>query len=124
MKWTLIIVNLLAAVGFLVLGSVASAIHRVHSYSMYREFVSVGAVDEEKLKKLPVPENLPQRTHYDMPARMRQIGDAESWFGRISGLAAFACVFNAGVIFLLAKEPGDIPPNNESLQPTAIAPSK
>jgi hypothetical protein len=36
---------------------------------------------------------------------MRQIGNAESWFSRISGLAAVACVFNAGAVFFLAGKP-------------------
>ena len=112
MKWIVIIINLLAAVGFLFLGSVASAIHRAHSYSMYREFVAIGAVDEEKVKKLPIPENWPQTSYYDMLARMRRIGNAESWFSRISGLAAVACVFNAGAVFFLARKPRYMPPPN------------
>jgi len=111
MKWTVIIINLLAAVGFILLGSVASAIHHVHSYSMYREFVAIGAVDEEKVKKLPIPENWPQTPYYDMPARMRQIGNAESWFSTISDLAAVVCVFNAGAIFFLARKPRQMPTN-------------
>jgi hypothetical protein len=117
MKWTFIIINLLAAVGFLFLGSVASAIHHVHSYSMYREFVAIGAVDEEKVKKLPIPQNWPQTPYYDMTARMQQIGNAEAWFGRISGLAAVACVCNAGAIFFLARRPRPMPPN-KSPEPT------
>jgi hypothetical protein len=100
MKWTAIILNLLAAMGFLFLGSVALSIHRVHSYSMYREFVSVGAVDEEKLKTLAQPPS----PHYDMPARMQQIGNAESWFRQISTLAATACVLNAAAIYFLVRK--------------------
>jgi hypothetical protein len=111
MKWTVITINLLAAGMFLFLGSVAIGIHRVHSYSMYREFVAIGAVDEEKVKKLPIPENWPQTPYYDMPARMRQIGNAEFWFSKISNLAAVTCVFNASVIFLLAKKPRALPSN-------------
>jgi hypothetical protein len=104
MKWTAIFFNLLAAVVFLFLGSVALSIHRVHSYSMYREFVSVGAVDEEKLKTLAQPPGLPPSSHYDMPARMQQIGNAESWFRRISTLAATACILNATAVYFLARK--------------------
>jgi len=110
MKWAIIIINLLAAVMFPLLGSVASAIHHTHSYSMYREFVAVGAVDEEKLKKGLISEKIPP-TPYDMPARMQQIGNVESWFNMISLLAATTCLLNAGVIFVIMKKPGHIPLN-------------
>jgi len=100
MKWTIIILNLIAAAAFIFLGSVAAAIHRVHSYSTYVEFVSVGAVDEQRLQTLARP-GAPKGTGYDMPARMRQIGNAEAWFRDISGLAGIACILNAvGVYFL------------------------
>jgi hypothetical protein len=104
MKRTFIVLNLLAAVAFIFLGSCAAAIHRVHSYSMYREFVTVGAVDEQKLATLPQPPGLPPSPHYDMPARLRQIGNAEFWFSCLSNLAAAACVINAIAIFFLVKK--------------------
>jgi hypothetical protein len=104
MKWTVIILNLLVAIMFLFLGQLAIAIHRAHSYSMYREFIAVGAVDEQKLATIPQPPGLPPSAHYDMPARLRQIGNAEAWFTRISVLAAIACVLNAAVIFILVRK--------------------
>jgi hypothetical protein len=86
----------------------ANAVHRTHSYRMYREFVSVGAVDEEKLKTLTTPVPAPgfrfPSSGYDMPARLRQIGNAESNFAIISELAAGACIFNAIAIFLLSRK--------------------
>jgi hypothetical protein len=104
MKWTAIILNLFVAIAFLFLGSLAISIHRIHSYSMYREFIAVGAVDEEKLKTLPQPPDLPPSAHYGMPARLRQIGNAEFWFGCISDFAATACVLNAAAIFFLVRK--------------------
>ena len=104
MKVTFIILNLVAAIVFNFLGSVAIAIHRVHSYSMYQEFIAVGAVDEQKLATIPQLPNLPPSAHYDMPARLRQIGDADTWFTRISGLASVVCIFNTAVIFFLFRK--------------------
>src|SRR5690349_228428 len=103
MKWAIITINVVAAIGFLFLGALALAIHRVHSYSMYREFVSVGAVNEQQLKTLPQPAGLPPAPYYNMPGRMRQIGNAEGWFSTISRLAAIACLCNAAGVFFLGR---------------------
>ena len=103
MKTIFVLLNVIAAIVFIFLGSLATAIHKTHSYSVYREFVAYGLVDEEKLKAFTPPPNFspnsPQSAHYDMPARLHQIGDAQSWFMNISYLAAAACVFNASVIY-------------------------
>jgi hypothetical protein len=104
MKWTIIILNLLAAVFFFLLGSLAISIHHAHSYSMYQEFISVGAVDEQKLATIPRLPSQPPGAHYDLLARLRQIGDAESWLNNISVLAAAACVANAVLIFFLFRK--------------------
>jgi hypothetical protein len=114
MKWTAIVLNVLAAIGFFVLGSVAISIHRVHSYSTYREFVSVGAVDEQKLATIQQPANLPRSEHYDMPARMRQTGNAEFWFTCIANLAALACVINAIAIFFFAGGQNKTPESSKT----------
>ena len=90
--------NILAAIGFVFFGSVAAAVHNTHSYSMYREFVGKGIIDDEKIKSLEHSEE-----HYDVVKRMQAIGNAKSWFDDISTAAAGICLFNAGAIFLLAE---------------------
>ena len=109
MKWIPFVLNLVAAVAFLWLGSVAASVHRTHSYSMYREFVSLGAVDEARLKTLPPLPRSPEGSHYDMPSRMREIGAAEGWFSLLASLASLACLVNGVVIFFLTPGRGPIP---------------
>ena len=99
MKWTIIILNLLAAVAFVALGSVAVSIHRVHSYSTYHEFVERGVVDDQKVKTLSQ-----SGEHYDVVKRMQAIGNAESWFSEISNFAALACLLNATAIYFLTRK--------------------
>ena len=98
MKWV-ILLNLFAAFAFLALGSTAKGIHRVHSYSMYREFVAKDVVDAQKVKTLAQSDE-----HYDVVKRMQQIGNAESWFSEISSLAALACILNAVAIYFISKK--------------------
>ena len=97
MKWIFIGLNIIAAIGFVLFGSLATAVHNTHSYSMYHEFVGKGIIDDEKMKSLEHSEE-----HYDVVKRMQAIGNAKSWFENISTAAAVVCLFNAGVIFLLA----------------------
>ncbi|MBL9166248.1 MAG: hypothetical protein JNN07_00745 [Verrucomicrobiales bacterium] len=97
MKWLPIILNSIAAVIFIFLGATAGSIHRVHSYSTYREFISFGVVDEQRLKTIDPLPSAPAGSHYDMPKRMQDIGNAEFWFSFIAGLSALACLLNAVV---------------------------
>jgi hypothetical protein len=91
--------NLLAAITFIFLGSIAISIHRVHSYSMYREFVVRGVIDDQKIKTLAQSDE-----HYDVVKRMQAIGNAESWFSEISNFAALACLLNATAIYFLTRK--------------------
>ena len=103
MKWPIIILNVLTACAFFLLGGMAAAAHRVHSYSTYKEFIFVGAVDEQKLKTLELQGTPPTRG-YDMEARMRQIGNAEENFHFLAALAAGACIANAMAFFFLVRK--------------------
>jgi hypothetical protein len=99
MKWIIISLNLVAAIIFVLLGSAAISIHRVHSYSIYREFVTRGVIDEQKVNTLAQ-----SNEHYDVVKRMQAIGNAESWFSEISNFAAIVCLLNAtGIYFLMRK---------------------
>ena len=99
MKWTIISLNIIAAIAFLFLGSVAASIHQVHSYSMYREFVGQGVIDEQKVKTLSQSSE-----HYDVVKRMQAIGNVKNWFGNISNMAAVACLANATVIYFMVRK--------------------
>ena len=99
MKWIIIILNLLAAIAFIALGSIAIGVHRVHSYSMYHEFVVKSVIDDQKVKTLAQSDE-----HYDVVKRMQAIGNAESWFSTISNFAALACLLNATAIYFVTKK--------------------
>jgi len=100
---TCIGINLVAAGAFVFLGAMASNLHYVSSYSTYREFVLVGAVDEQRLNTLDAPYPEPGETGYNMLARIRQVGNSAWWFTFISWLAAAACILNA-VAFSSCRE--------------------
>jgi hypothetical protein len=99
MKWIIVSLNLAAAVAFVMLGSTAAAIHQVHSYSMYHEFVVKGVIDDQKVKTLAQSDE-----HYDVVKRMQAIGNAKSWFSDISNFAALACLLNATAIYFLTRK--------------------
>jgi len=80
-------------------GSLAAAIHNTHSYSMYREFVAKGIIDDQKIRSLEQSEE-----HYDVVKRIQAIGDAKNWFEHISTAAAAVCLLNAVAIFFLATK--------------------
>jgi hypothetical protein len=103
MKLMVIVLNLVSAVGFVVIGSAAAAIHSAHSNSTYHEFVVIGAIDEQELETLTNPDR-PEETGYDLQAKMQQAGNVEAWLTRISWLAAAACVLNAVSIQILMKK--------------------
>ena len=99
MKWIIVSLNLAAAIAFVILGSTASAIHQVHSYSMYHEFVVKGVIDDLKVKTLAQSDE-----HYDVVKRMQAIGNTKSWFSDISDFAALVCLLNAAAFYLLTRK--------------------
>jgi hypothetical protein len=99
MKWIIVSLNLVAAIAFVMFGSIAASIHHVHSYSMYREFVERGVIDDQKIKTISQSDE-----HYDVVKRMQAIGNAESWFSEISDFAAATCLLNATAIYFLTKK--------------------
>ncbi|MDC0936179.1 hypothetical protein OAS39_07815 [Pirellulales bacterium] len=103
MKFWIVFLNVVAAAGFVFLGSIASAIHSAHTYSTYHEFVVIGAINEEELETLKDPAS-PEETRYDLRAKIQQAGNVETWLTRISSMAAVVCVLNAVAVQLLMKE--------------------
>ena len=99
MKWIIISLNVIAAIGFLFFGALAASIHNVHSYSMYREFVGKGIIDDQKVKSLEQSDE-----HYDVVKRMQAIGNAKNWFENISTAAALICLLNAATISFLVRK--------------------
>lgn len=95
---TTIMINVLSAGGFILLGDVALLAHRTHSYSMFREFVSKGLIDERQVESVSHSSN-----RYDMVQRMRAIGNVEGNFRLISRGAATICILNAMAIYLFYK---------------------
>jgi hypothetical protein len=91
MKWTLVILNVIAAVALVFLGILAVAAHRTHALSVYVE-----------LKQRNV---LIERPDYDIERRLRTIADGGSYSSSIANLAAAACLANAVAIGFLWSRP-------------------
>ncbi|QDU54870.1 hypothetical protein [Aeoliella mucimassa] len=94
MKSVVVVMNLLAAVGFVLFGGLVTEIHDTDSYSTYREFVFVEAVDEKVLESIVDP-GTPGAKGYDMYERIRAAGNVEKWVARLAMTAAAVCVLNA-----------------------------
>jgi len=91
MKWTLVILNVLAAAVLVFLGVLAVAAHRTHALSVYTE-----------LKQQHL---LAERPDYDIERRLSTIADGGSYSSSIADLAAAACLANAAAIGILWKRP-------------------
>ena len=91
MKWTLIIANVLAAVIFVILGSMAVAAHRAHAHSVYRE------LQEQRV--------LAERPDYDVERRLRTVAAGGSYSSSLAYLGAGACLANAIAIGFWFRRP-------------------
>src|SRR5688572_10130690 len=92
MRWTILIMNLLAAVALQFLAGYAKAAHRTHAYSVYRELVSNRAIVERPTKANGEP--------LDVEARLRTIG-AGGYYSVLALIGSAACVVS-GVAFFIS----------------------
>ena len=95
MRWTILILNLLAAVAFVFVASMFAAAHRTHAYSTYRELVANRALVDKPTYTNGEP--------LDVEARIRGVGPARS-LSFLGYLGAAACVLN-GFVFFFSHRP-------------------
>ena len=91
MKWILVTLNLIAAVGLLLVGGFAVAAHRAHAYSVYRE------LQEQRV--------LVERPDYDVERRLRTIAAGGTYSSTIASIGAGLCLANAAAIGSLWRRP-------------------
>ena len=89
MKLTLVILNVIASIGLVFLGSFAVAAHRTHAYSVYRE------LQEQHV--------LVERADYDVERRLRSIAGGGTYCSTIAWMGAGICLANAGAIGFLCR---------------------
>jgi hypothetical protein len=80
-KWLLVILNLIAAAGLILLGGFAVAAHRTHAYSVYRE------LQDKRV--------LVERPDYSVEQRLRTVANGGRYSSRIAHVAAGICLTNA-----------------------------
>ena len=95
MRWIILILNLLAAVSFVLVASMFVAADRTHAYSTYHELVSNHALVDKPTYTNGEP--------LDIEARIRGIGSAGS-LSFLGYLGAAACVLN-GFVFFFSHRP-------------------
>lgn len=98
---TALILNLIAAVGFLLIATVAANVHVTHAYSTYH-----GLVANHALVGKPTYAN---GEPLDVEASLRHIGAAGMWFGILGFGAAGACTLNSLIFFFAQRRPGSTP---------------
>ena len=95
MRWTMLILNLLAAVAFVFAASMLTAANRVHAYSTYRELVHNKALVDKPTYTSGEP--------LDVEARIRGVGPHRS-LSFLGYLGASVCVLN-GFAFFFSLRP-------------------
>jgi hypothetical protein len=95
MRWTILILNFLAAVAFVFLAAAATAAHRTHAFSTYRELEINHALVEKPTYTNGQP--------LDVEARLRSIG-AGGYYSVLGYLGAGACLLN-GFVFFFSHAP-------------------
>jgi hypothetical protein len=95
MRWTMLILNLLAAVAFVFVASMLTAANRTHAYSTYRELVANRALVDKPTYTNGEP--------LDVEARIRGVGPGRS-LSFLGYLGAGACVLN-GFAFFFSHRP-------------------
>jgi len=91
----MLILNLLAAVAFVLLAAAAAAVHRTHALSTYRELEINRALVERPTYTNGQP--------LDVEARLRGIGGA-GYYSMLGYLGAGACLLN-GFVFFFSHAP-------------------
>jgi hypothetical protein len=95
MRWTILVLNLLAAVAFVFLATAATAAHRTHAYSTYREL--------EMNHALVAKPTYTNGEPLDVEARLRSIG-AAGYYSVLGYLGAGASLLN-GFVFFFSHRP-------------------
>ena len=96
MRWTMLILNILAAVAFMFLAGFATAAHRTHAYSTYREL----EINHALVEKPTYTDGKP----LDVEARLRSIAAGGGYYSVLAYCAAGACLLN-GFVFFFAHAP-------------------
>jgi hypothetical protein len=87
----MLILNILAAVAFVLLAALLTSAHRTHAYSMYRELEIHHAIVEKPTYTDGKP--------IDVEARLRAIGGGGRYYSLLGYLGAGACLLNGFVFF-------------------------
>ncbi len=95
-RWTLLILNVLAAMAFLGLAVLFTSVHRAHAYSTYRYFVINHAVVESQKSSDGKPGKI--------EPRMEAIGNVDLYYTIFGVAAAVACLANGFVFFCRRSE--------------------
>src|SRR5688572_16761695 len=96
MRWVMLILNLLAAVGFYSLFCVAIAAHRTHAFSTYRTLVNNHALVDRPTFTTGKP--------MDVEKELRGIAAGGEWYKLIGYLVVGACLVN-GILFFYFLSP-------------------
>src|SRR5436190_4334222 len=97
MRWTMLILNLFAALAFALLAIVASGAHATRAYSTYHGLVENHVIVEHPTDTAGRP--------FDVELHLRRIGAADMWFSILGFGAAGACVLN-GLVFFFSRRHG------------------
>ena len=100
MRWKMLLLNLAAAVVFLLLAAYFAAIHRAHAYSTYRYFVMNHAGVEGQTSGDGIA--------VDIERKMALIGGVDIYYTVLGVAAAIACVSNGFIFFLRCAKRPDI----------------
>ena len=95
MRWTILILNFLAAVMFVFIASMLLAAHRTHAYSTYRELLANRALVDKPTYTNGEP--------LDVEALIRGAGAGRS-LSFLGYLGAGACILN-GFVFFFTHRP-------------------
>ena len=93
MRWTLLILNLLAAVALIFLSAYAVAAHRTHAFSTYRLLVNNHALVEQPTFTDGKP--------MDVERALRGVAAGGGYYTTLGYIGAGACVVNGLLFFLL-----------------------
>ena len=100
MRWTMLILNLLAAVAFVFLAAFAASAHRTHAYSTYRELEINHALVAKPTYTNGEPLNV--------EVRLRSIGGGGYYYSVLAYLGAGACLLNGVVFFFSHRSHRDL----------------
>lgn len=101
MKWIPIILSVLAALAMVLVGSIALAVHKVHSYSTYYGWQKYGMIDERAIEEYNA--KLPPEQRRDILDQLRQAGNVRFYLRLLSRLAAFLFLLHAVVYYYVLR---------------------